>query len=1192
MPAVRGRASSSVTPPRDLGITLGAMPNSDSFSDGQKMSPGKKLGIFSLYACATGAVTCLLDHYFGPGAATTLGPVLYYIGAGAKDLIPNLVADRISDTVLNGRPSEAGTSGLNYDIERALARAASRSYRLLIAEWRKIPQTERLIDQHVWELERIERACDKYLAKSERGFEPSVIAGWLRELNLANFPQFPDSSLVPWRREGQAEPPKPPVEFAGWFHWRFPTVFRLEFADELAKDESARSKFSLLLKERILVLQAENHGVTLDNKKQLDELVSQLADRSAPWLRNIAQTVHAELQRFLPIMVEAISADLSFEFRALLGDAVDEIVDEVKNGNSETQQVVRDEAAAIPKAVVAQLEAKQAKASAHPLTWEQQVAAYEQITTTNFELVPISALGGVPESERIFTLSSLFVDPASEEFIAGPLEVFITPVAGGERIPATMENLTATTSSTLHALCKPTQRRHIILGGLGSGKSSVLRKLYLLWANLPPDERAVQPVPILVEIREFLGARNATEHDAVGHRIDTVIDYLTVRRKDDHYFDHDTLVTALDEGRAWLLVDGLDEAFAPHVRQSICKSLRAFAVLHPQARIIASSRVNAFAQHEWQDSRKEKGDFFWSFHTLSPYNQKKIDEFLERWFRVEVPGLHTRSTQQMEVASAIRSRPFLKPLAEVPLTLAMICALCQRGIQPTERIKVFEEAAKIFIQQWDNARGLPNDKVRLVERWREYGEKGRMAFFRSVAMKMVEGGKPNDSNRISRDDLQLMLVEQFTGKNESEPRWVAKQILDLICERNFLLTKLPGDAYAFFHRSFLEYFTALGWVEQFANSEFVDANGKKPDHRVFFEQIILPRWWEPTWHDTFRFLFGLLKAVPAAHCLQSLVEIPEVELPRTLEMMDIEPNDRGWAAVVLAAELAEEVQEYTPKSGIPITPKSIVAPWKLGLLKYGRELPGFGERRLALCNRGLHAVVRIWQGDEETAHELAALLLLDTVWPELDRQLGRAMAAILPGSRKLFALLREILDDPCRSILELKGVANTAHPVTAAILAPYLEMEIAAKVRRSATCALGAGWPGDPEACEVLLRALAGVPVTLGGDCNRGREGTINWMGADEDVEVQRSAVVALGQGWAGDDKVLAVLVRVLERIVNDGKYRDENDLVRIDVAWVLSENWKGNPLALTALERFTAETQGNGNWGESARSALENYRA
>ena len=1223
------------------------MSSSSNFPDSKTNGIAARFLPAILYGTAFLAVKCAID-YCCPGlspettaSAAAGGAAFAKSTADAlTGLASNIVASRMEKRIFDAEPRIPTASGLNHDIERATSRGAARSILIIYRQWRNLPAHQRDSSGVDWDSKELGASCADFLAGKDGAQQPPIIAEWLRELGEKNFLDRPELGAMPWNHSATTAAPPDGCTFAEWFEWRFPHVFRMEFAEELAHDHPARHKFQQTIHARMLDLQTESRAELAGIKDQLQKIALQFDGEKTEWLQAFARQAYDSLKRLIPDIADAVFQQLKPEFLKV-AQGLASIETLIRAGfqkasderNNHTAKIIenQDKHAGSLHEAMSELPNKILAAvtthNADTRSWEEQVTAYASASTKNFEALRVSALGGFAEDDAAFKLSGLWVDPAVqtdyffEEFIKE--EASESVGEGGEfRLTtaiSTLEPRKTAPQPAIATLCDPSKPRHIILGPAGSGKSSVLRYLFLNWIEQRANGGRELPVLILIEVREYLGARDDAENNHTNAPVENPIDYLTQTCGRAWHFDKATLLEKLSTGEAMLLIDGLDEAFEETTRERLGNWLRGFAEEHPKARIIASSRVIGFAEQHWPRERREIDCSFWEIHTLVPFDDDRIRKFLDRWFSTQLEGVQGRAAMRREIEEAIESKPFLRPLAEVPLTLTMLCALGQRGIRPDSRIAVFNKSAALFIEQWDNARKLPKEDADIVKQWTKYGESGRLEFFRSVALRMVGGGDPNDSNRISRDDLFALLKDYFAAAKDPNPSELARGILRLLCERNFLLTDLGRDTYGFFHRAFLEYFTALAWAEQFGNDFYEDPEGEKQPFEVFFEEVIEPRWQDPTWHDTLRFLFGLLKPVPALRCLKLLAEKPRVQAGKDTK----NPEPLG---LVYAVDFLQEVESsFTQaeagkkKGGAVWTKDKLAEAWKTRVFEYARSEVLGNPERILWRRRALVALAANWRGNIEVAWEFAALLPGEVDWWNLDNGLGEALAVLAPGRSEIFWLLLDILLEPYRSgdiasggltapvagsgvntgAKHFPGTTLSATRMSPLLkLAPFLEEAVRVRVRQGAVSALAAGWAGEPETKEALLLMLQDVPEV-------GKAPAVQAAPPDVDGEVRWRAAWELDKRWKGDADVKAVLLRVLIGVPEPGKSPstqavppDSSSAVRHLVLLLLGDRGKGDSMEKAALERLATGRSADGSPIEkdeiirkTAKQALDNWK-
>jgi predicted NACHT family NTPase len=168
-------------------------------------------------------------------------------------------------------------------------------------------------------------------------------------------------------------------------------------------------------------------------------------------------------------------------------------------------------------------------------------------------------------------------------------------------------------------------------------------------------------------------------------------------------FATDALHDQLEQGRALLLLDGLDEIPTPRQRIFIRDAVTTFARRYRQCRLVVTCRTLSYQQPEWQ-----LGEF--ETCTLAPFTDEQIDAFIAGW-HVELarlgsitPGAVDGATRHLQAAVC---RPDLWRLASNPLLLTVITLMrTHKGRLPEARALLYKVAVEILLWRWDQVRVL------------------------------------------------------------------------------------------------------------------------------------------------------------------------------------------------------------------------------------------------------------------------------------------------------------------------------------------------------------------------------------------------------------------------------------------------------------------------------------------------------
>jgi formylglycine-generating enzyme required for sulfatase activity len=357
----------------------------------------------------------------------------------------------------------------------------------------------------------------------------------------------------------------------------------------------------------------------------------------------------------------------------------------------------------------------------------------------------------------------------------------------------------------------------VLLGDPGGGKSTFLR--HLAWAlaqrgldQLSHDtalfgwDNTARLLPILLPLRILAGRIAATGAEAATVSA-TLRDEMT--REYDVRQPDELLDQALDRGAALLLFDGLDEVSLEEVpgvsadRLTTLRAVRAFAELHPRARVVITCRIRAF-------DAPLRACVGWPVETIAPFTLGQIRHFVADWYTTLIErgsiGRDLGETQQQTLIAAIVGNDRLDDMAGTPLLLTMMAlVLSERGELPRDRPLLYERILEQLLGQWDQQRGgqsltdalaapnLHSDDLRPILDALSYQAHANLA---SLAGR----------GRLAAKELRYALAE-FLEKVRVSGAWeAAGRCLAYFNERSgLLLPEDNGQSYAFAHLTLQEH---------------------------------------------------------------------------------------------------------------------------------------------------------------------------------------------------------------------------------------------------------------------------------------------------------------------------------------------------------------------------------------------------
>lgn len=341
------------------------------------------------------------------------------------------------------------------------------------------------------------------------------------------------------------------------------------------------------------------------------------------------------------------------------------------------------------------------------------------------------------------------------------------------------------------ALAKRT--RTLIRGEAGAGKSTLLRWLAVTAAN----QRFTGPladwngrVPFLVKLRSWPETLPAPEQflTGVADPIAATMPTGWVHRQ-------------LEEGRALLLVDGVDELPAER-RPKVRAWLRELLDAYPQSLAVVTSRPPA-APVRWLAAE----DF--ESLTLERLTPADVRALIEQWHRAalsspSLPCLPERLPHyEQSLLTQLTASRHLYRMAGNPLMAAMLCALNldREASLPPDRMGIYQAAVDMLLHRRDTERGVHSALPAMSVR-------ERLQLLQDLAWRISLNGR----SELSRAEAIEYLRRRLAGMPRVSAD--ARTVLTHLVERSGMLREPAVGRIDFVHRTFQEYLAAREAAEQ------------------------------------------------------------------------------------------------------------------------------------------------------------------------------------------------------------------------------------------------------------------------------------------------------------------------------------------------------------------------------------------
>lgn len=374
----------------------------------------------------------------------------------------------------------------------------------------------------------------------------------------------------------------------------------------------------------------------------------------------------------------------------------------------------------------------------------------------------------------------------------------------GDQDKSNNSEFLSTTIKGLDAIKK--YSRLMLLGQPGAGKTTFLRHIATLQNfNIDENGKKISIIPILVVLRDY--AYRSKKRNSLN-----LFDYIQneLAKYDISIQEFNTI---LQEGRAMFLLDGLDEV-TDQENLDVCGEIIELLDEYPQNRFVISCR-NAAEPFKFESFTEVQ---------MSDFDDNQVRQFIENWFNVYLELYESNQQQireakeklirQLDAQSVSQNRiitDYLRPIkdfTQTPLLLTMLCLVVTvKGEIPSGRLELYKKSVDIFLSEWDTERGIKRKNLA------EFNRKQILTLLSDIALKTQQKQETIFS--------QYEIEESIKKQNDLvEPL----AVISFIQSHYGILVNSGFDHYSFFHKTFQEYFAALGIIELDKPLNHIDDN--------------------------------------------------------------------------------------------------------------------------------------------------------------------------------------------------------------------------------------------------------------------------------------------------------------------------------------------------------------------------------
>jgi predicted NACHT family NTPase len=242
---------------------------------------------------------------------------------------------------------------------------------------------------------------------------------------------------------------------------------------------------------------------------------------------------------------------------------------------------------------------------------------------------------------------------------------------------------------------------------------------------------ATLPVPILVELRAY-ARTSSTGNDFV--------DFVCEGSTCPYPLARSHLETLLQEGQAFMMLDGLDEVFDPDRRSQVVTEILEFADHYPRSPLLITSRVIGY-----KGDQLRKAGF--RHFVLQDFTDEQIQQFIDRWHEFAYPPGTERERKRDRLKAALANLSAIRQLAGNPLLLTMMAILNRNQELPRDRAELYTQSSQVLLQQWELEKTLDEADALTID------YKDKQAMLRRVDFHMQATETGLAGNLIRQDEL-------------------------------------------------------------------------------------------------------------------------------------------------------------------------------------------------------------------------------------------------------------------------------------------------------------------------------------------------------------------------------------------------------------------------------------------------------
>lgn len=314
----------------------------------------------------------------------------------------------------------------------------------------------------------------------------------------------------------------------------------------------------------------------------------------------------------------------------------------------------------------------------------------------------------------------------------------------------------------------------VVLGKPGAGKTTFMK--YLAMSCLAGKFHG-ELVPIFVTLKVY------AEEDGSPSLQNYIIEEFQKRK-----ISLMTLARLLEEGKALILLDGLDEV-KKEDDQRIKRDIDKFSRDWLKNRFAITCRI---AAREYQFEKFTEVE-------VADFDDGQIETFVNNWFR------ERDESKAERLLDRLKGNEPVKELAKSPLLLTLLCLVFgERNDFPPKRSELYKEGLEVLMKKWDAKRNIEREVI-----YKHLSPQNKEDMLGQIAFNTFVNGE----YFFRQEDLQRQIKEYICNLPEASAdpdalRLDSEVVLKAIEHHHGLLVERARNIYSFSHLTFQEYFAA------------------------------------------------------------------------------------------------------------------------------------------------------------------------------------------------------------------------------------------------------------------------------------------------------------------------------------------------------------------------------------------------